>query len=218
MSIMSAWPTHGGPTVRSTHRGQLREISSSGEQELFAPLEGIIYADSWTSDGNTLIVTQKIGTRSSLLTFTRGDTAPKPLFDDKRNARFGQVSPDDKWLAYVANVQKVPEIWVRGFSPLTEPVRVSLKGGGAPVWAKDGSELFYRRPNGRMVAATFATGPDLVVKTRTPLFINDYDADPAGHQHYDVTADGRRFLMIKNEYFAPDHIHVVTNALAEPER
>ena len=88
------------------------------------------------------------------------------------------------------------------------------------MWSKDGTELFYRRPDGTMVAVTFETEPRFRVKDRQELFTNNYDADPAGHQHYDVSDDGLRFLMIKNELPAPDRIYVVPNALptAAPAR
>ena len=104
---------------------------------------------------------------------------------------------------------------MRPFDPIGDEEPVSKGGGGAPVWAKDGSELFYRKPDGWMIAATFTTEPKFEVKEREQLFRNDYDADPDGHQHYDVTADGQKFLMIKNEYYSPNRIHVVANALPE---
>lgn len=101
---------------------------------------------------------------------------------------------------------------MRPFDPIGEPVKVSKGAGGAPMWSKDGKELFYRKPDSWMIAVTFTTEPAFRVRERTPLFQNDYDADPGGHQHYDVAADGR-FLMIEHLYFPPDRMHVVANAI-----
>jgi len=213
MSISSAFGAD-GPTVRSTHRrGLLREMTRAGARPLFPESKGVFYADCWCSDGNTLVGTKKLASRSSLFAFTRGDEQPKQLLDDKQSARFGQVSPDDRWLAYVADVQGRPEVWVRPFGAPGEPHRISLAGGGAPMWAKGTGELFYRTAVGTMIAATFETEPTFKLKTRTPLFPYNYDFDPGGHQHYDVTADSLRFIMIRNWTYAPNRIHVVANAL-----
>ena len=45
------------------------------------------------------------------------------------------------------------------------------------------------------------------------LFTGKYDAAPlTGHQHYDISLDGKRFLMIKHgEPAGPSEVQVVLN-------
>ena len=103
-------------------------------------------------------------------------------------------------------------------APYPEPTEwfpVSKEGGGEPLWSKDGKELFYRRPDGALLVVTFDTEPKFSVNKIRELFTNQYDPEPGGHQHYDVTRDGKRFLMIENRRMAPDQIHVVPNALTQ---
>ena len=45
------------------------------------------------------------------------------------------------------------------------------------------------------------------LQARTFLFRNDYDPEQGGHQHYDVASDGR-FLMVRNDVFAPNRLYV----------
>ena len=43
-----------------------------------------------------------------------------------------------------------------------------------------------------------------------------YDAAPIGHQHYDVSLDGKKFLMIKHgKMTGPDRLHLVLNWFEE---
>ena len=75
-------------------------------------------------------------------------------------------------------------------------MQLSLDGGREGTWARDGSRVFYRGPDGWMMAARITHGTTLAVAARERLF----DASPyLANQFlvmYDVAADGR-FLMLK---------------------
>jgi hypothetical protein len=70
-------------------------------------------------------------------------------------------------------------------------VLVSHGGGTAPRWRGDGREIFYLAPNGKMMAVAVDPGQEFRVGTSTPLF-----QTPSGTIVGDVTADGKRFLLI----------------------
>jgi hypothetical protein len=73
--------------------------------------------------------------------------------------------------------------------------QVSTGGGGFPRWRRDGRELFYRAPDGKLMAAAIGSqGSAFEVGEVKPLFdINRARAD-RGYP-YDVSADGQRFLV-----------------------
>jgi hypothetical protein len=78
--------------------------------------------------------------------------------------------------------------------------QVSTNGGLEPPWAANGRELFYREPvGGSLVVATYRTDPTFTVESRAPLF----DATPFalvnGWRGYDVTSDGQRFVMMRQD-------------------
>jgi hypothetical protein len=81
-----------------------------------------------------------------------------------------------------------------------DQIQVSLTGGAEPMWSRDGKELFYRASGGEhitLTAATFSVTPSLSVTSRKALFsVDDYDpAQP--HSAYDISPDGKNFIMVR---------------------
>jgi eukaryotic-like serine/threonine-protein kinase len=107
-----------------------------------------------------------------------------------------RVSPDGQLLAYVSNETGRREVYVR---PLPGPggrVQVSLAGGDEPMWARNGSELYFRAP-GHMVAARIAREPALDIAGRDSLFPDPYVRSEV-HAQYDVFPDGSGFVFVKS--------------------
>ncbi len=77
-------------------------------------------------------------------------------------------SPDGHWLAYASNASGRQEIYVRPY-PIVQGTerRVSEGGGAGPVWAPDGSALYYRGATSLMVAPT-PLGPGFVPAAHAP--------------------------------------------------
>jgi hypothetical protein len=126
-----------------------------------------------------------------------GDTTITPLVDGDFLEWQAAVSPDGGWLAYSSNESGRPEVYVRPF-PNTQDRRwqVSVDGGEFPVWSRDGGELFFVGA-GELVAAAVTTTPTFAVTGRTPLFgVNPFYLG-IGHALYDVSPDGRRFVMLR---------------------
>ena len=91
--------------------------------------------------------------------------------------------------------------------------QVSSNGGLHPLWSRDGRELFFIAGDGMMMSVPIQPGPTFAHEKPVPLF-------PAGKYYvnvargYDVSPDGRRFLMIKNAGDRPSMI-VITNWIDE---
>jgi serine/threonine-protein kinase len=131
------------------------------------------------------------------------------------------ISPDGRWLAYQSNESSQNEIYVRPF-PNVEGGRwlVSSGGGQQPVWARNGSELFYIDPNAlALMAVAVQTGSSFSSSPATKLFdTQQYYSAPG--RPYDISLDGQKFLMLKlvpspAEKMAPANITVVLNWFAE---
>jgi hypothetical protein len=97
-------------------------------------------------------------------------------------------------------------------------VLVSTQGGTEPIWSRDGRELFYRSGDKMMAVAT-TIQPTFQVAKPEVLFERPYPMWPF-QRHYDVTSDGRRFLMLKEseQAAAASRIDVVLNWTEELKR
>jgi hypothetical protein len=97
---------------------------------------------------------------------------------------------------------------------------VSTNGGVRPAWSRDGRELFYTWEDA-MMAVPVQTTPGFKAGTPQVVFKGDYLAPQSGRT-YDVSPDGKRFLMIKAapevEAPASASIIVVQNWLEELKR
>ena len=90
-------------------------------------------------------------------------------------------------------------------------------GGVEPRWRRDGRELYYLGLDGKLMAVSVKGDRTFEAGQPAPLFqttitVNATQPDEA--HHYDVTADGQRFLVLS--YYpaansAPDSITAVVN-------
>lgn len=95
--------------------------------------------------------------------------------------------------------------WVR-CTPSVDAGRwqVSNNGGTRPAWARDGQELFYFDASNHLTSVRVRTG-DSTFSAGTPTrILNTAYATPLAGRSYDVSPDGRRFLMLKEATPASD--------------
>jgi serine/threonine-protein kinase len=140
--------------------------------------------------GGRDILMQRIGTRE----------APRPILANPDHAEAGPaLSPDGRWLAYVSDESGRDEVSVRPF-PDVHRARfpVSTDGGIAPVWSRDGRELFFVSPDRKMMAARLSTDPGFRVLSVEELFeIGDEYVGTYSNPFANVADDGR-FLMMRS--------------------
>ncbi len=105
-----------------------------------------------------------------------------------------KVSPDGRWIVYVSDETGRDEVHVTSFPEPGRRWQVSAGGGSEPVWAKDGSELFYRRGQS-LTAVAVELSPEFAVGQRSVLFGGEYFAYRYHAQH-DVSPGSDRFLMV----------------------
>jgi hypothetical protein len=148
--------------------------------------------------------------------------------------RNGEISPDGRWLAYESNESGQFEIYVRPFPDVNDGRwQVSTGGGTTPLWGRSGRELFFMVPRGQalMVAAILDVSGSERFRSGTPVKVFSTGAylAPTGAANgapgrtYDVSADGQRFLMIKDvsvreDTPPPQSITVVQNWVEELKR
>lgn len=126
-----------------------------------------------------------------------GDTTLRPLPTGTAAALQPALSPDGRWLAYSSGaVVGSREIVVQSFPDAQQRVVVSAKGGSEPRWSGNGRELFFTS-GGKMMAVAVPPGPVFSPGPPRALFSVDGYRYARNRPQYDVTPDGQRFLMIR---------------------
>ena len=175
------------------------------------PTETLLVGDSnpvsphsITSDGTALVyrlLAGQSGGDDLMLLPLDGDPTPVGLLTSDAQERNGELSPNDRWLAYQSDETGRFEVYVRPFPDVdaAEAVPISTAGGTRPAWRRDGRELFYVAPDNTLMAVALNRGPTLAPGPPTPLFRHDGLGLVGQGRHYDVAEDGR-FLLLE-----PDH-------------
>jgi len=123
-------------------------------------------------------------------------------------------SPDGARLAYVSDESGRLEVYVQPYPDGGRRLQVSTDGGTEPIWARSGKELFFRQGL-RLFAVDVTTSPTLTLSRPRLVFTGNYMTSPVG-ANYDVSRDGKRFLMVKGPTaLSHDEIVVVLNAFKE---
>ncbi len=110
------------------------------------------------------------------------------------------ISPDGKWIAYSANRTAKSEIYVQPFPAMNAEWQVSNNGGVEPLWSHDGTELFYRgwqSPSNVFGMLSVSVNLRGTFSAGTPQVLFLEPTVGGSLAGYDVTADGRRFVMIR---------------------
>jgi len=159
------------------------------------------------------------GTRRLLIVENGKDTVPRVLIQSRFDHYAASVSPDGHWLAYVSEESGNAEVYVRPF-PHVDSARIPISVGGGiePVWSRSGTELFFRGPRGdEMFSAPVTIGTHFTHGTPKLLFALQDVAQDTYHRTYDVTADGKRFLMVASGDQDARSLNVIFNWRAELE-
>ena len=121
-----------------------------------------------------------------------------PYLQTTSNETQGRFSPDGHWIAYTSDESGTSQIYVQSFPVGAPKVQVSTAGGTQPRWRRDGKEIFYLAADSKLMAVAVQTAPKFEAGAPKALFdpriARGVTASFAAFG-YDVTADGKRFLV-----------------------
>ncbi len=150
----------------------------------------------WTPDGRD-IVFQSIGPNriDTLLLPLAEPRTPRAVLQSPFNEEQAQVSPDGRWIAYTSDESGRPQVYVQDFPGLTQKWLISAGGGADPQWRADGSELYFIAPDYKLMAVALKRGTTFEPGIPSPLFQARVTGLTDVRTHYQVSADGQRFLV-----------------------
>ncbi len=174
----------------------LKNADGSGSAEEVADLGAGLQANTWdwSRDGKYVLVRKG----NELWYLSWPERVAKPLLQAKWTVLNAQFSPDGRWIAYASNETGTMEIYVSPFPSANGKWQVSSAGGQEPRWRQDGKELFYLSAEGKMMSVALNTGATFKAEAPVALFQTQRRQPISSFAvfSYDVSGDGRRFLVI----------------------
>jgi serine/threonine-protein kinase len=221
-----AWMPDGTRVVYRGSREGFRNLfwtaaNGSDQEERLTTSENLQTPVSVSPDGKRVAYTDidRVTGNDIWVVSLDGNRAAQPFLKTQASESNAHFSPDGHWLAYSSDESGRVEIYVQPFPGPGGKWTISTDGGTEPLWSHDGRELFYRNGDAVM-AVSVAYQPTFSAGLPHRLFSTQFEPTGAGTSGYDVSPDGRRFLMIQpNEPEQPaTQVSIVINWFEELRR
>ena len=185
-------------------------MDGSGSKSLLFKTGDHLYPASWTHDGRTLVAMRLVGPPGTFGLWTIDPADAKAFRYIVPSGLGGRLSPDDRWLAFFANVAGRQELFVTAFPRGGARWRISSDGAREAVWSRDGKELFFRS-GAQVLVAAVKPGPTFAWASPRLLFEGNYvqGGGGPGNVFYDVSLDAKRFLMLEEPSVGPLRFNVI---------
>jgi len=189
-------------STTATHRMYMKEASGGGDAELLREADGATIMNDWSRDGRFLLFTlAKNSYDIWALSNPSGGGERKafPVADTEFSELHGQISPDSRWVAYDSTETGKPDVFVQPFPPGEGRAGkwvVSSGGGLQPRWRADGREIFYLGADRSLMAVDIQTSTALQAGLPHRLFSIPGVTVADTVFKYDVTRDGKTFVMV----------------------
>ncbi len=181
----------GGPADLFTRRSEGRH-----PPELLVASEFDKVAGAWSPDGGALIFTEyHPATGADLWLLDRDSQQVRPFLRTPFNEYAPVFAPDGRHLAYVTDQSGRDEVVVADYPHAHTTLQISVEGGTEPMWSPQSGELFFRSGN-RVMRVDVSAGVEHA-SIPTTLFEGEFVRGTVTLANYDVTPDGREFLMVR---------------------
>jgi Tol biopolymer transport system component len=179
----------------------VRSADGTGVTERLTSTPNAQTPTSITPDGSRIVLYETFPkTATDLMTLAMdGKGRTEPLVQTQFGESNPDLSPDGRWVVYQGNESGQLNVYVRPFPNANAGKwQISTSGGLKPAWSKTGREVFYVDVNAHtLMAVPVQTTPTF--SAGTPVKVIDakfFDGGPG--RTYDVSRDGKRFLVITN--------------------
>ena len=199
LDMTPVWSPDGKQLVISSNRSLLFRLylknadGSGSDEEIAAGGSSQFNPLDWSRDGKYILLRKA----NQLWYLAWANRVAKPLSQSNSVVRGAQFSPDGRWVAYASNESGSMEVYVSPFPGMASRWQVSSGGGQEPRWRKDGKELFYLSPDGKLMAASVATGASFEASSPVALFQTHRRQSMSSQDlfSYAVGNDGKKFLI-----------------------
>jgi serine/threonine-protein kinase len=175
-------------------------VDGSSPMERLTESEHFQWPGSLSPDGETLaFVEQHAETSSDIYFLNIRDRRATPFLNSRFFEAYPEISPDGRWIAYVTDESGREEVYVQAFPGLRGKWQISHEGGNEPLWAPNGRQLFYRSAGLGNQVWVVDVEAESGFSAGKPRLLFDLPGYVSGGpiRIWDISQDGRRFLMAK---------------------
>ena len=179
-----------GPLMLRTYR-----VGTGTSDSLFSAGRRNVRTPDWAPAGGRIAFQLSAGDtvpRDEIWVYSFADRRASRAFEVRANASSPRWSPDGRWIAYVSDETGAPEVYVRRADGGGVSVPVSTAGGEHPRWRGDGGELYYRAPDGAVMAVTVRLYPNVMLSRPRRAVASPQFSQTTRALH--VSADGEEFI------------------------
>ncbi|MGC2495600.1 hypothetical protein, partial [Candidatus Binatus sp.] len=167
--------------------------------------------DDWSRDGRYLLYSRPIsGGPFRQIWYLPLEGERKPSLVLERGTT-GKLSPDGRWLAYTSAESGTLQVYVVPFGGGQGKWQISANGGELPQWSKDGKELYYVNLTFNLLAVPVTSAGGALQFGAAQTLVNTWSAPQV---FYDVSLDGKKFLLARVAQQVSQSVTVVTNFTA----
>jgi len=232
-NIQPAWSPDGQKIVYSELSGSrlaagstvhARPANGGGQDQVLVGRENNVVPvtfswPQWSLDGKYLVYSKASGPSGGSIWAmpTSGDKKPFLVVQPQSQQgtiQFSRLSPDGKWLAYTSTESGREELYITPFPASGGRWQISQNGGTAPAWRGDSKELYFYEFSGgqtQIIAVeVVAKGEQFETRNYRKLFALGH-VIAGGNANFEVTPDGKRFLIAVQPEVAAAPISLTLN-------
>jgi serine/threonine-protein kinase len=190
---------YGFRTGGSDYDGYRRKADGTGEAEVVFDRAGPGFPLSFSPDGTQILFSESSVARGldlTVATLGPDSVTYRNYLRADWDESHGVLSPNGDRVAYASNQTGLHEVFVRTFPEASEPIQVSDGGGTEPLWARDGSAIYFR-DGIRIMKALVSNEPSFRVGSPEVLTEGVWIHGPRVPA-WDLHSESESFVLITN--------------------
>jgi serine/threonine-protein kinase len=183
--------------VKPPQLGWIRTTGAPSPARIEIPADIGSMVDDWSRDNRLLVIARQPPPVMTALSLSASAPAKAGTSTKITTGLPGSFSPDGAWVTYCDcwdTARRQSNVFIRHLRSGGE-FQVSVQGGSEPSWGPNGQELFFRNGSKMMAVPLTFDGENVKIGRAETLFEGEYLEWSSAN--YDVTRDGKKFLMVR---------------------